>query len=183
MRNMANDALLLTREHNRRRRGTRPGKSSPSRDLLTALGIAILALAGFSDGIVAQTSERSSQQQVEEMTKIRMTIEGTEVTATLADNTTAREFISLLPMSLTLEDYNKTEKVSDLPQRLSIEGAPEGFDPSAGDIAYYAPWGNLAVFYRDFGYSRGLVQLGRIEVGREILEQHGPLTVTIERVE
>jgi hypothetical protein len=31
-----------------------------------------------------------------------------------------------------------------------------------GDITYYAPWGNLAIFYRDFGYSPGLVRLGHI---------------------
>lgn len=86
-------------------------------------------------------------------------------------------------MVLILEDYNSTEKVSDFPRRLSTEGAPEGFDPSVGDITYYAPWGNLAVFYRDFGYSRCLVRLGRMESGIEILKQHGPLRVTIERVE
>jgi len=33
----------------------------------------------------------------------------------------------------------------------------------AGDIAYYAPWGSLAIFHRDFSYSRGLVRLGRLE--------------------
>jgi len=38
-----------------------------------------------------------------------------------------------------------------------------------GDITYYAPWGNLAIFYRDFDYSRGLVRLGRIDSGIEAL--------------
>ncbi|MEH7502625.1 cyclophilin-like fold protein [Neobacillus drentensis] len=23
-------------------------------------------------------------------------------------------------------------------------------DPSVGDFTYYSPWGNLAIFYRDF---------------------------------
>jgi len=117
------------------------------------------------------------------MTRIRLTIKDTQITATFEENVTVKEFISLLPMTLALEDYNKTEKVSDLPKRLSTEGAPAGFDPSAGDITYYAPWGNLAVFYRDFGYSRGLVHLGRIESGIEILEKPGALDVTIERIE
>jgi Cyclophilin-like family len=51
-----------------------------------------------------------------------------------------------------------------------------------GDIAYYAPWGNLAIFYKDFGYSRGLIGLGRIDSGIEALNVPGSLTVTIERV-
>ncbi len=52
---------------------------------------------------------------------------------------------SLLPLSVTLTDYASTEKISDLPRRLATDGAPDGFDPSAGDIGYYAPWGNLAI--------------------------------------
>jgi hypothetical protein len=144
---------------------------------------AFLAWIGLPGAAVAQAPDKTPHQQVEEMTKIRMTVDGTEITANLDDNATARDFVSLLPMTLTLEDYSKTEKVSDLPKRLSTEGAPEGIDPSVGDITYYAPWGNLALFYRDFGYARGLVRLGRIESGIEVFERPGPLTVTIERAE
>ena len=87
--------------------------------------------------------------------KIRIDVEGATMTGTLEDNATARAFASLLPLTVTLADYAETEKSSDLPSRLSTEGAPAGSDPSIGDIAYYAPWGNLAIFYRDFGYSGG----------------------------
>lgn len=114
--------------------------------------------------------------------KIRMDVEGAEVTATLDDNATSRDFVALLPLTLTLKDYAETEKVSDLPKRLSTEGAPAGTDPSVGEITYYAPWGNLAVFYRDFGYSDGLVRLGKIDSGAEELNRPGPLRVTIELV-
>jgi hypothetical protein len=62
-----------------------------------------------------------------------------------------------------LDDYNRTEKISDLPKKLTIRGAADGVEPAAGDIAYYPPWGNLAIFYKDFNYSRGLVKLGAIE--------------------
>jgi hypothetical protein len=114
--------------------------------------------------------------------KIRMDVEGAEVTATLDDNATSRDFVSLLPLTLTLKDYAETEKISYLSRRLSAEGAPPGTDPSVGDITYYAPWGNLAVFYRDFGYSDGLVKLGKIDSGVEALNRPGPLKVTIELV-
>ena len=78
------------------------------------------------------------------------------MTATLNESKTAQDFASLLPLTLTLQDYNGTEKISDLSRRLSTQDAPAGVDPGVGDIAYYAPWGNLAIFYRDFGYSREL---------------------------
>ena len=37
--------------------------------------------------------------------RIRLTIDGKAVEATLLDNATTRDFLSLLPMTLTLEDY------------------------------------------------------------------------------
>ncbi len=114
--------------------------------------------------------------------KIRLTLDGKRVEATLLDNATARDFLSLLPITLTLEDYNATEKIGYPPRKLSTASAPAGVDASVGDIAYYAPWGNLAIFYKDFGYSRGLIGLGRIESGIEALSVPGSLEVTIERV-
>lgn len=115
--------------------------------------------------------------------KIRLTLADTVLTATLIDSSTTRDFLSLLPLTLTLEDYAGTEKISDLPSRLSTEGTPSGSDPSVGDIAYYAPWGNLAIYYRDFGYSNGLVILGTIDGGVGTLNVPGSLSVTIERIE
>ena len=99
----------------------------------------------------------------------------------MLDSETTRDFISLLPLTLTLSDYAQTEKVSDLPRGLSATGAPEGHDPDVGDIAYYAPWGNLAIYYRDFGYSSGLVKLASIDSGiEELAVMSGDFTVTIE---
>ena len=114
--------------------------------------------------------------------KIRMTFDGTLRTATLDDTETARDFAALLPLTLTLTDYASTEKVSDLPRKLSTKGAPPGAAASAGDISYYAPWGNLALFHCDFEYSSGLVKLGALDGGVDLLRRRGPLTVKIERM-
>jgi hypothetical protein len=113
--------------------------------------------------------------------KIRMDVNGTRVTATLDDNETSRDFVSLLPLTLTVEDYNGTEKISNLPKKLSTKGAPDGVDPSVGDIAYYAPSGNLAIFYKDFGYSAGLVKLGQIDSRADVFRRPGTLRVTMQR--
>src|SRR3954471_7540241 len=102
-------------------------------------------------------------------TRIPLTAGDTATTATLLDNDSSRDLLAMLPLDLTLTDYAGTEKVSDLPRRLSTTDAPAGIDPDVGDITYYAPWGNLAIFYRDFGYSRGLVKLGTIDGDMELL--------------
>jgi hypothetical protein len=114
--------------------------------------------------------------------KIRLIVGDRVFMATLIDSKTTQDFISLLPLTLTLKDYAGTEKISDLPKRLSTEGAPSGSDPSVGDITYYAPWGNLAIFYRDFGYASGLVILGKIDSGIEAFNVAGPVKVTFELI-
>lgn len=113
--------------------------------------------------------------------EIRLRVEETALTATLINNETVRDLVSLLPVTLILRDYAGTEKVSDLPRRLSTADAPPGFDPDVGDITYYAPWGNLAIFYKDFGYASGLVKLGTIQSGIEVLaSMSDDFAVTIE---
>ena len=114
--------------------------------------------------------------------KIRLTINGQSTTATLDDNATARDFLSMLPLTLPLADHASTEKIAYPPRKLSTEGAPAGIDPDVGDIAYYAPWGNLALYYRDFGYSAGLIRLGRFDAGVEALSAKGASNVTIEAI-
>lgn len=115
---------------------------------------------------------------------IRIAIAGSQAaTMRLADNPTAKDFAAMLPLALTLKDYAATEKIGDLPRRPSTDDAPDGFAPAAGDVAFYAPWGNLAIFHKGFRYSPGLVRLGRIENGLERLAASGPVTVTIERAD
>jgi hypothetical protein len=147
----------------------------------------VLASALFPVLLVGDSAPWSgataTQAQSATTMKIRMDVNGTIVTATLDDNASSRDFVALLPLTVTLEDYNATEKISNLPKKLSTKDAPEGVDPAVGDVAYYAPWGNLAIFYKDFGYSRGLVKLGRLDSRADVLTRPGKLRVTIARSE
>lgn len=96
----------------------------------------------------------------------------------------SRDFLTLLPLTLKVEDYAGAEKISYLPRKLSTQDAPSGSDPSIGDFTLYAPWGNLAIFYKDSGYASGLIGLGKIESGIEKLAGiKGNFTVEIERFE
>lgn len=122
-----------------------------------------------------------AQQQASVM-KIRIVVGSEAAVGELDDNAAAREFLAMLPLKLTLTDYAATEKISDLPRKLSTESSPSGMAPIVGDITYYAPWGNLAIFIRDFSHSRGLVKLGRITSGLRSIERTGAVPVTIERL-
>ena len=68
-------------------------------------------------------------------------------------------------------------------KRLPTEGAPAGFDPSAGDITYYARGENLAIFYPGIRYPSELMKLGAIETGGAALNRPGWLPARTELVE
>ncbi|MBV7459937.1 hypothetical protein KW832_09465 [Acidovorax sp. sif0632] len=113
--------------------------------------------------------------------KIHLQIDGAIATATLDNNAAARDFVAQLPLSLTLQNYAEIERIATLPRKLSVDGAPAGITPKTGDINYYAPWGNLAIFVGDDAYARGLVRLGRVDTGLPAFQRQGPLKVRIER--
>jgi hypothetical protein len=94
-------------------------------------------------------------------------------TATLDHHDSARDFVALLPLDLSLKDYAATEKIADLPRALTTQGAPAAYTPVAGDICFYAPWGNLAIFYSDGERSEGLVRLGRLDSGLDAIRRMG----------
>lgn len=102
------------------------------------------------------------------------------VAVVLDDTAVARDFATLLPLKLELSDYGKVEKIADLPRSLDVAAEPAGYSPAAGDVAFYAPWGNLAIFLHKFRYSEGLVRLGWIGTGLDVLAAPGALAVTIE---
>jgi hypothetical protein len=112
--------------------------------------------------------------------KFTIRFRGRVLKAELNDSLAAQDFASMLPLSVTLEDYAFSEKICDLPKRLMTRGSPEGFEPSPGDVAYYAPWGNLAIFYKGGEFSEGLVSLGHIISGVEYLAGADSIDVVME---
>ncbi|WP_055598681.1 cyclophilin-like fold protein [Streptomyces aureus] len=109
---------------------------------------------------------------------IRVTLDGRPVEATLNDSPAARDFAELLPLTLALTDFHGTERVAGLPRKLDTSGAPDPTAAKIGDIAYYAPRGNLALFYQDGpSASADLLILGQLDVGAAQLGRAGRITV------
>lgn len=99
---------------------------------------------------------------MKEFTKISIRIGNSVVDGILYDNEAARSFASMLPLTITLSDYENTEKCGDLPENLTISEEIHGFDPVQGDIAYYNPCGCLSIFFRDDGFSSDLIGIGKV---------------------
>lgn len=126
------------------------------------------------------TPKEENNTPKQDTMKLKITIGNKTATAVLYDNPTGRDFATLLPLTVKMDDYSNTEKIFYPSRKLSTKDAPKGFDPSVGDITLYAPWGNIALFYKDFGYSNGLISVGKITNGIEHFTVSGSVTVTFE---
>lgn len=110
---------------------------------------------------------------------IKLQINEEIVTIEIYDTPTGNELVSILPVTLTIENFSTNEKIAELPTILTLEGAPNGHTPSKGDVTIYGPWGNIAMFIENGNYASGLVPIGRVLSGIEILENTTPGTIAV----
>lgn len=62
--------------------------------------------------------------------------------------------MSSLPLEVTLTDYNRTEKIFYPDPALDTEGVTRGCAPGCPETSQiYAPWGNVAIFYKEWPQS------------------------------
>jgi hypothetical protein len=117
--------------------------------------------------------------------KIQIKVNDGIVSARVIDGPTARDFITLLPLTLTMNDLFKREKFGSLPRAISNDGK-HTHSYSLGDIAYWPPGPDVAVFYRHDGEAipePGIIVLGKVTSGLEALKVRGPVTVRFEIVD
>lgn len=112
--------------------------------------------------------------------RLRLTFADQNFMATLEGNPSARDLFSMLPLDLTVDDYATNEKIAYLPRKLTEEGSGRFGNEAVGDLCYYAPWGNLAMFHGPYHWSRGLIRLGRLDSGAKPLLVRGKFPLRIE---
>ena len=88
----------------------------------------------------------------------------------LNNSPAARDLYTQLPLSIKVENYSHNEKIFYPPKKLNTTDTPQA-DAKAGTLAYYAPWGNVVMFYGDFGSAAGLYELGSAVSGREYIPE------------
>ena len=130
----------------------------------------------------AEESTGTSSDSARNTISLRLTTEdGTVIEYALNDSQAAADLYSQLPLTIEVEDYSTNEKIFYPPEELDTGDAPEAAG-GAGVLAYYEPWGDVVMFYDDFGTASGLYELGMVTSGSEnISELSG--SVRIEQAE
>ncbi|OCG01495.1 hypothetical protein A9G12_02825 [Gilliamella sp. wkB112] len=114
---------------------------------------------------------------------IKITVDNQPVIIELFDNAASRQLLKQLPLTLELSDFAGEEKIAYLPNKLILQDTPKA-NTIPSDFTYYVPWGNLAIFYKDYGQADGVYALGRIKEGKQLLAQlRRNTTVTLEYID
>ena len=141
---------------------------------------AALAVPLSSTLVLGQTADRLDDRQVGLSMKIGIAFHDQYFTATLYDNASTRDFVSMLPVDLTIKDFSNNEKIAYLPRKLNDEAKGPFSNAAPGDLCYYIPWGNLAFFYAGYESTRDLVRLRRLDGDPKPLRTRGEYPLRIE---
>lgn len=151
--------------------------------LLTSSGLSQMAtrISSWLEEIGASREESGTPEGTS--LKVKISVGGRTIAATMEDHAAGRDFLSRLPLEVTLNDYNNmTEKIFYPEPALTIEGVIRGCAPAPGDITIYAPWGNVAIFCKSGSQSSDLIKIGHIDGnGIEALTVEGDIKVKFER--
>jgi quercetin dioxygenase-like cupin family protein len=143
-----------------------------------------IAIVEALGGKVVDWLEQVSDQEYrgETSMKIGITVQGKVMEATLIDSETTRDFVSLLPLTLSMADLHKREKFGHLPRPIS-EGGTRRKTYEVGDLVYWSPGPDVAIYYRQDGQSipdPGIIVIGKVGSGVEALNVPGSVKARIE---
>ena len=132
----------------------------------------------------AEQSKIDPTVKVENMRRVKFTIGMNVAVATLYSTAATDDFLKQLPLTLTFEDFASKEKISYPPKKLSTRRDSSTSVPDEGNLAYYAPWGNIAVFYKDVTTATtNLLILGKFDSGIEFFNITGSFKAVVEHAE
>lgn len=99
---------------------------------------------------------------------ITLTVNGEEIIFELNDSNAAAMLKEQFPADVTIENYSNNEKTFYPSIKLNTDNAPLA-DGTAGELAYFEPWGDVVMYYGEAGPYSGLYSLGKCVKGQELI--------------
>jgi hypothetical protein len=118
--------------------------------------------------------------------RLKITVRGRVLAAVVIDSETARDFLTLLPMTVRTSDYVSREKYWHLPRALAA-GRDRQREYERGDLGFWPFNNDMALFYSHDGSllpNPGLIVVAKITSGLEIFNRYpGSVELKIELAE
>jgi hypothetical protein len=120
-------------------------------------------------GIAQIENNETNTSGVQTTMKVRVTANSKTTVFELNNSQAAKDLYAQLPLSIKVENYGDNEKIFYPTRKLNTTDTPNA-DAKAGTLAYYAPWGDVVMFYANFGSASGLYELGYAVSGSEYIK-------------
>ena len=125
------------------------------------------------------TNSLERQQNANAFT-IKISVNGTELTAVLENNVTTRTLVEQMPMTLSMRDLYGREMCYNYGAGTLPTETLRNDSYEVGDIIYWPTAGSFVILYRQNGEQFSRQHLGHIESGVEVFETTGNTDVTFE---
>lgn len=100
-----------------------------------------------------------SEEIMENNYKISVSDGTNEIIFLLNDSSASKSLYEQLPMQIEVENYGGNEKIF-YPEPLDLSNTPLLQRRPAGTLAYFAPWGDVVMYYSQCSPYNGLYYLG-----------------------
>lgn len=148
-----------------------------SKNVFTTTLVLIVFMVCARQVIAQVGKDGPNKGEITTTMKVRITANSNTTVFALNNSQAAKDLYAQLPLSLKVENYSDNEKIFYPPKKLNTTNTPQA-NARAGTLAYYAPWGDVVMFYGDFGSAAGLYELGHAVSGSEhINEMSGTLRI------
>lgn len=110
--------------------------------------------------------------------KIRVSDHNYQIDFDLNNSDAAQSLDQQLPLTVEVKNYSNDEKIFYPKNKLTTANTPET-DAKPGDLAYFAPWGDVVMFYQSFAAYPGLFILGKASCNQDKIERlSGEINIT-----
>lgn len=118
-------------------------------------------------------TRKGDEKIYEEQTTREITVQtedGNTIIFELNNSKAATELYNQLPISVKIEEFSTNEKVFYPPKKLDVSDTLLA-GPMIGTLAYYAPWGDVVMFYDKFNANSSLYGIGYAVSGEELIKE------------
>lgn len=102
--------------------------------------------------------------------QIRVENKDLKINFQLNDSTACKDLVEQLPIVLDVDNFGSNEKIFYPENKLNVSDASLA-NPEKGDLCYYAPWGDVVMYYKATSSAPGLYSLGKVISGKDNIQK------------
>ncbi len=131
-----------------------------------------------TENVTEESDAEENTEETEDALQIQVEANDSIIVFKLNDSSAAKSLYDQLPLTIEVQNYSDDEKIFYPPEAFDTSDTPLA-NAVSGTLAYFEPWGDVVMYYDDFGSYSGLYELGSVVSGEEYISSlNGTVTIT-----